>query len=108
MYNNPFMYQNFARPSLISRLLGRSSSVGLARSLNLGNILTNTQKSLGIVNQVIPIVKEVKPMINNAKSVFKIASLLNDNPKNSNEKTDSSQVKSSVVNIDSNKPIFYI
>lgn len=106
MYNNPFMYQNFARPSFISRLLGRSSSIGLDKTINFSNILSNTQKSLGIINQAIPIVKEIKPMVNNAKSLFRIASLLNDSSVDSDIKT--AAPESSSATVDSNKPIFYI
>ena len=42
MYNNPFLYQSISRPSFLSRLLGRSSSVGLARSFNWGNIINGS------------------------------------------------------------------
>ena len=104
MYNNPFMYHTIARPSFISRLLGRNGTLGLARSFNFGNILSNTQKSLGIVNQVIPIVKEVKPMVNNAKSIFKIANLLNDNTDKQTTIKPSNQIPPS----NANKPVFYI
>lgn len=107
MYNNPFIYQNFARPSFISRLLGRSSSVGLGRTINFSNILSNTQKSLGIINQAIPIVKEVRPMVNNAKSIFKIANLLNDNSTNTSNIANQSAINNNTI-IDTNKPIFYI
>lgn len=106
MYNNPYIYQNFVKPSLISRLLGKTSSLGLGKTINFGNILSNTQKSLGIINQAIPIVKEVKPLVNNAKSVFKIASLLNDNNSNKNNKITNSSNINSIKN--NNKPIFYI
>lgn len=36
-------------------------------SLSLSKILSSISKGLGIVNQAIPIYKEVKPMISNAK-----------------------------------------
>ena len=113
MYNNPFIYQNLARPSFISRLLGRSGSVGLTNSLNWGNILSNTQKSLGIINQAIPIVQQVKPMVNNAKAMFKIANILNDNGTSNSNKNTNNSINSSYTNKESsnnfiNKPIFYI
>lgn len=104
MFNNPYMYQSLARPSLISRLLGRSGAVRAAGSFNWGNILSNTQKSLGIINQAIPIVQQVKPMVNNAKSMFKIANILK-----SDDSINTSYQPTTKPNIEiNNKPIFYI
>ncbi len=104
MFNNPYMYQNLVRPSLISRLLGRTGAMRTASSFNWGNILSNTQKSLGIINQAIPIVQQVKPMVNNAKSMFKIASILKDD--NINEESIKTGNNKNIVA--TNKPIFYI
>jgi len=42
------------------------------KKINLGSILTNTQKTLNIVNQAIPLVYQVKPIVDNAKTMFKI------------------------------------
>ena len=44
------------------------------KAINWTGLLSNTQKTLNIVNQAIPIVYQVKPMINNAKTMFRIAS----------------------------------
>lgn len=105
MFNNPYMYQNIARPSLFSRLLGRSGMSRAAGGFNWGNILSNTQKSLGIINQAIPIVQQVKPIVNNAKSMFKIASILkSDDSNNTNNYKDTNQKETNITN----KPIFYI
>lgn len=109
MYNNPFMYQSLARPSFISRLLGRTGAArGISSGINWGNILSNTQKSLGIINQAIPIVNQVKPMIGNAKAMFKIANILNDD--NSSKNIKSNNLNDSIINpvTSSNKPIFYV
>ncbi len=105
MYNNPYIYQTLARPSLISRLFGRTgAAVGAARTLNWGNILSNTQKSLGIINQAIPIVQQAKPIINNAKTMFKIADILKTDSKNSKDE----ETKKEKAIINDNKPIFYM
>ena len=42
------------------------------KNLNLNNILDGTQKTLNIVNQAIPIVKQVSPVMKNAKTMFRI------------------------------------
>ena len=49
----------------------------LKSKINLGAILTNTQKTLNIVNQAIPIVYQVKPIVNNAKTLFKVIGAVN-------------------------------
>lgn len=108
MYNNPYFYQNFARPSVLSRLFGGAGGATLARraasGINWSSILSNTQKSLGIINQAIPIVYQVKPMINNAKTMFKIAGAV----KADNKTTPNEPKLEKTTNTYENKPIFYI
>ena len=53
-----------ASKGLISRLLGNG--------LNWGSILNSTHKTLGLVNQAIPIIKQVTPLMKNAKTIFKV------------------------------------
>ncbi|MBO6145405.1 MAG: hypothetical protein J6O62_01205 [Bacilli bacterium] len=43
------------------------------KTINWGNLLSNTQKTLNIVNQAIPIVYQIKPIVNNARTIFKVA-----------------------------------
>lgn len=110
MYNNPFMYQSLARPSFISKLLGRASAArGISSGINWGSFLSNTQKTLGIINQAIPIVNQVKPMIGNAKAMFKIANILNEDNSVKNTNSNNLNIKNTVNNtISNNKPIFYV
>ncbi len=42
------------------------------RSIDWGNLLNNTQKTLNIINQTIPIVYQLKPIVSNAKTMFRI------------------------------------
>ena len=49
-----------------------------SRGFNLSSILTNTQKTLGVINQAIPIVKQAGPMVNNMKTMFKLAGAFKD------------------------------
>lgn len=49
---------------ILSRLFGRG--------INWSSLLSGTQKTLGIVNQAIPLVKQVSPVMKNAKTMFKI------------------------------------
>ena len=88
MYNNPFMYN----PGTSTGLLGSLKNIGL------GTILSNTQKTLGIINQAIPIVYQVKPLINNMRTVFKIAGEMN--------KPDYKETAKEVLSEESGKPVF--
>ena len=92
----------YVRPSL----LGRSS--GLLKSINWAGLLDNTQKTLGVINQAIPIVYQVKPILSNARTMFRIADQMRGTdynvPSNTN---DVSSNRSSTEDV-SNKPIFYI
>lgn len=116
MFNNPYLYQSAYRPGLLSRLFGggaasAGASANAVRSgINWSSILTNTQKSLGIINQAIPLVYQVKPIINNAKTMFKIAGAMKGDSRSSNQSTrtniESSNYSETVEN--DNKPIFYI
>ena len=66
--------------------IGRTAGAG-AGSFNLGSLLNGASKALGVVNQAIPIVKEVGPMMNNMRSMLKIASIFKDETDSSNSKT---------------------
>lgn len=93
------MFPNqMVRPSLLSK------GVSLAKGINWSGILDGTQKTLGIINQAIPIIYQVKPIISNAKTMFKIADVIS-SPSNDIIKPN---VAIENVNSNVNKPIFYI
>lgn len=87
-YFNYVPYTAPASKGIISGLLGG------VRKMNWSGILSNVQKTLGIVNQAIPMVKQVSPIVNNAKTMFKIM--------NEFKKVDTPQtnLKSTIDNID--------
>ena len=89
MYPNPYM-----RPSLFSML----------KNIGWSNLLDGTQKTLGVINQAIPIVYQVKPVVSNMRSIFKIANAIK-SPDN-NQSTNKSY--NNTNNINTNTPIFYI
>lgn len=95
-YNMPFVnpYNAVGATSALPRTGGLLSKLGL-RNINFGNILTNTSKTLNVINQAIPVVKQVGPMFNNMKSILKVASLFNDatTPSNNNNNNNSSNNK---------------
>mgnify|MGYP000946864469 CR=1 FL=1 len=71
-YNMPFTnpYNAMGITQAIPKSGGLLSKLGL-RNINFGNILTNTSKTLNVINQAIPVVKQVGPMFNNMKSMLK-------------------------------------
>ena len=92
-------------------LLGKIFKNGI----NWGSILTNTQKTLNIINQAIPVIKQAGPVVNNAKTMFKIMNEFKkvDTPKQSkkNDTTVSKSVSSKVQEkkiTQNNNPVFFI
>ncbi len=88
---NPYMMPNMSyRPMMrtpmmpitntgrgIGSLLGLSSR-GISRGINWSSLLNNTSKTLGVIKEAIPVVKEVQPMLHNMRSIVKIASAFKD------------------------------
>lgn len=95
------MYPNMITPTLGSTTSGGILSKLLGRSLNWSSILSNTQKTLGIVNQAIPMFKQVSPIVKNAKTMFKV---MNEFKKEdvSNTETKANIVDNNVETIKSN------
>lgn len=102
MYNNPFIIPSY-NPMMINPNLIRGvpnvantltnttriantgglfsklgSSLTGIKTINWGGLINNTSKTLGIINQTIPLVRQVGPMINNMKSMLRVASLFKD------------------------------
>ena len=81
------------------------------RGINWNSILNNTQGTLGIINQAIPIVYQVKPLLNNARTLFRVASAINSNVDETNAITEENNYSNDIsydTKKDSNGPIFYL
>lgn len=74
MYPNPYMVTTATKTGLFSKGLNS------LKALNWGGLLEGTQKTLGVINQAIPVVYQIKPIINNAKTLFKIAGSMKEDP----------------------------
>ena len=85
MYNYPY-----PRPGLFS----------------FSSFLDGTQKTLGVINQAIPIVYQVKPIFRNAKTMFRIADELKNG--DTAEKVEANNNAQSNNLSNTNKPIFYM
>ncbi len=101
-YYNPYFYTvpiatQAPRVGLFSRLFGGSG-------ITLSGILNGTQRALNFANQAIPLVKQVKPMIGNAKTMFKVMNEFKrvEKPKNDKKTNISNNNINNNVNIDSN------
>ena len=91
------------------RLLSRLFPVAGLRSLNWSTMLSNTQKTLNIINQAIPIAYQVKPMMNNAKTMFKIIGAVKGDNNIQNTSTNTNTTTQSVnTSSTNNQPIFYL
>lgn len=71
-YYNPYFYSmpitnTVPKVGLFSKLFGSTG-------ITFKGILSGTQSALNFANQAIPLVKQVKPMIGNAKTMFKVMS----------------------------------
>lgn len=69
-FYNPYYYStplNYIEPKvgLLQRLFGSSG-------ISIGNFFNGTQRVLNFANQAIPIIKQVKPIFGNAKTMFRV------------------------------------
>ena len=101
-YYNPYFYTvpiatQAPRVGLFSRLFGGSG-------ITLSGILNGTQRALNFANQAIPLVKQVKPMIGNAKTMFKVMNEFKrvEKPKNDKKTNISNNTINNNVNTNSN------
>lgn len=107
-YYNPYFFSNpyiSAAPKvgLFSKLFGGN--------LSFGSILTGTQKTLNIVNQAIPLVKQAGPVLNNAKTMFRVMNEFKkvDTPIPTEQTKETTDVASNVIETNNeNGPTFFV
>jgi hypothetical protein len=106
-----------ARTSPLSSLLGARSATPMVSALGgatkastftFTGLLNGASKTLGVINQAIPVFYQVKPIINNAKTMYRVAKEINSNDRKNN--TNNSNNVSNKINDsnDVNKPNFFI
>ena len=76
---------NFGRSFNPSAMYGITRNV--KNGVNWSNLLSNTQKTLGVINQAIPVFYQIRPMFNNIRTIFKVAGVVNNinNTENNND-----------------------
>ena len=123
---NPIMGGITKNPGFLSRIFAPTSSIsagvtGATKTFSFSNLLNGASKTLNVINQAIPVVKQVGPMFNNMKSMLKVASLFNDattptnstrnnNTKNTTNIENNNKTKENTTtnNSYSNSPNFFI
>ena len=104
-YNNFFPYQNgFTGAS--GGLLKKGLGIFSLRSINWGNVLNNTQKTLNVINQAIPVYYQVKPIWGNAKTMFRMINALKD--ENTTAKTTTNNNTDDEKNTNQSGPVFFL
>lgn len=106
MYYNGF--NPYMMPSQATASKGLLSGIS---KINWGNILNNTQKTLNVINQAIPVYYQMKPIYNNARTMFRLIGSLNDKSSNDNANnnrnlSNNTPDTANEKNI-SNRPIFF-
>lgn len=109
-FGYPYMGTTAAQSGgIFSKLFGKN--------LSWGSILSGTQKTLGVVNQAIPIVKQVSPVMKNAKTMFRIMNEFKkvdtpisttNNDTSKNEISDNESEKNTIYSKNNNGPTFFI
>lgn len=80
---------NLSRNSALATGLGKTSGLGLGNLLgkfSFTGFLNGASKTLNVINQAIPIFYQVKPIINNAKTMFRIMGAVKDDKPTTKQK----------------------
>lgn len=85
----------YTNPSLLNQ------GLNIIKNIKWGAILDGTQKTLGVVNQAIPVFYQIKPLVENTKTMFRVANAINS--PNINNITEKKEEK-----MNNTSPIFYI
>lgn len=105
MYGSmPYMMPGMAIPASNAATLGSATKAGssIFSKINLSSLLSNAQKTLGVVNQAIPLYYQVKPVFKNLKALGKIGKEFTKLNENNNQNSNRSTQQESVTNISSN------
>ncbi len=69
-YNPYFSMYPYASSTLKTGLFSKLFSS--IKGINFSSIISGTGKTLNVINQALPLVKQAKPVLNNAKTMFKV------------------------------------
>ena len=108
-FYNPYMYANFMNNAALGRTIPRITKSGfnlnnLFKKFSFTGFLSGASKTLNVVNQAIPIYYQVKPMISNAKTMFKVMNAVRDN----NETNKKSNTPTNTNYVGNGSPTFFV
>ena len=107
MYNNPYNFYPFINQTANPVYVGAKPSLFKSlTNIKWGALLTNTQKTLNVINQAIPVYYQIKPVWQNIRSFGHIMSAFNENDNNDIKKEEVLTKTSTEKN--SNLPSFFI
>ncbi len=116
MYNNPYYYPygngiNYINPAVMQTAIRpkRGLFKGLS-NIKWGTVLNNTQKTLNVINQAIPVYYQMKPIFGNIKSFSRLMSAFNEEDSSSNKTLENSENTTNISTKKENKnsPTFFI
>ena len=105
MYGSmPYMMPGMAIPTSNAATLGSAAKAGssIFSKINWSSLLSNAQKTLGVVNQAIPLYYQVKPVFKNLKALGKIGKEFTKISENNNQSSNENVQQDAVTNISSN------
>ena len=102
---NPYLTSLPTKTGLLNKIF--------KNGINWGTILTNTQKTLNIINQALPVIKQVGPVVNNAKTMFKVMNEFKkiDTPTKEtkiNNTQENKIIEKTINEENTNNPIFFL
>ena len=107
MYNNPYNFYPFINQTANPVYVGAKPSLFKSlTNIKWGALLTNTQKTLNVINQAIPVYYQIKPVWQNIRSFGHIMYAFNENDNNDIKKEEVLTKTSTEKN--SNLPTFFI
>lgn len=95
-YFNMYPYASLANTATNTGLLGRAVGGG---GIKWSSILSGTQKVLGIANQAIPMIKQVTPVMKNARTMFRVMNEFKkvDTPVSTNNNSNINETSNEIV-----------
>ena len=119
-FYNPYLY---TASSPMFKASGGLFSKGLLKGASWSSFLTTAGKTLNVINQAIPVFYQVRPIIHNAKTMFRVLgavktsdsppvqvdSGMNGSQVNSNEPVlDTTPVQDKALVVEDNGPTFFL
>ena len=108
-YYNP--YSVYPMGNRIPNSFGTFNKMGAnpINKISFRDILNGASKTLGVINQAIPVFYQVRPIVNNAKTMFKVVRGINSASSNTrtNSSNNSNLKENSTKKEAINAPIFF-